>query len=696
MKAEVTLGDSTDKLNGVGQVLQKKLSSMGVKSISDILFHLPIRYEDRTRLTPIDEIIPRRKALIEGVIEDSRVIFQGRRALICRISDLTSSIQIRFFFFNRSQQMRLSKGSSVRCFGSPHLGRYGLEMIHPECKVIDNNESPELDRYLTPIYPTTDGLHQTRLRSLLNQAFVILSKTSSKRVTDLIPKHLLTQLEMPSLVDSLRQIHYPAADENTTAVMEGTHPAQRRLIFEELLAYQLSLKTLRKNSRTYLAPKTQKSMLQTKLSGLLPFDLTESQLKVIKEINHDLESGIPMLRLLQGDVGSGKTVVAAMVIANIIDSGHQAAFMAPTELLAEQHYQTMIAWFKEMKTKVFLLTSKLTAANRKKILLDIKSSPASIVIGTHALFQNEVMYNNLGLIVVDEQHRFGVEQRLALMDKGATQGFRPHQLIMTATPIPRTLAMAAYADLDISTIKGLPPNRKSIKTAVIPEERRQEIIFRISAAIKSGTQVYWVCPLIAESEKIDIESAIDTAEKLAKELAPYKIELIHGKMESLEKEKVMHSFSEAKSDLLVATTVIEVGVDVPNASLMVIENAERLGLAQLHQLRGRVGRGEKQSSCLLVYKSPLTEIAQQRLEVIRATTDGFEIADRDMQLRGPGELLGTRQAGVAQFKIADLTRDIDLIDEIQVMADKLLAEDPHLVEELKKRWLGHKIEFARI
>ena len=696
MKAEVTLGDSTDKLNGVGQVLQKKLSSMGVKSISDILFHLPIRYEDRTRLTPIDEIIPRRKALIEGVIEDSRVIFQGRRALICRISDLTSSIQIRFFFFNRSQQMRLSKGSSVRCFGSPHLGRYGLEMIHPECKVIDNNESPELERCLTPIYPTTDGLHQTRLRSLLNQAFVILSKTSSKRVTDLIPKHLLTQLEMPSLVDSLRQIHYPAADENTTAVMEGTHPAQRRLIFEELLAYQLSLKTLRKNSRTYLAPKTQKSMLQTKLSGLLPFDLTESQLKVIKEINHDLESGIPMLRLLQGDVGSGKTVVAAMVIANIIDSGHQAAFMAPTELLAEQHYQTMIAWFKEMKTKVFLLTSKLTAANRKKILLDIKSSPASIVIGTHALFQNEVMYNNLGLIVVDEQHRFGVEQRLALMDKGATQGFRPHQLIMTATPIPRTLAMAAYADLDISTIKGLPPNRKSIKTAVIPEERRQEIIFRISAAIKSGTQVYWVCPLIAESEKIDIESAIDTAEKLAKELAPYKIELIHGKMESLEKEKVMHSFSEAKSDLLVATTVIEVGVDVPNASLMVIENAERLGLAQLHQLRGRVGRGEKQSSCLLVYKSPLTEIAQQRLEVIRATTDGFEIADRDMQLRGPGELLGTRQAGVAQFKIADLTRDIDLIDEIQVMADKLLAEDPHLVEELKKRWLGHKIEFARI
>ena len=569
-------------------------------------------------------------------------------------------------------------------------------MIHPECKVIDNNEPPELESYLTPIYPTTDGLHQTRLRSLLNQAFVILSKTSSKRVTDLIPKNLLAHLGLPSLVDSLRQIHYPAADENTAAVMEGTHPAQRRLIFEELLAYQLSLKTLRKNSKTYLAPKTQKSMLQTKLNGLLPFDLTESQLKVIKEINHDLESGIPMLRLLQGDVGSGKTVVAAMVIANIIDSGHQAAFMAPTELLAEQHYQTIMAWFKEMKTKVFLLTSKLTAANRKKILLDIKSSPASIVIGTHALFQNEVTYNNLGLIVVDEQHRFGVEQRLALMGKGATQGFRPHQLIMTATPIPRTLAMAAYADLDISTIKGLPPNRKSIKTAVIPEERRQEIIFRISAAIKSGTQVYWVCPLIAESEKIDIQSAIDTAEKLAKELAPYKIGLIHGKMESLEKEKVMRSFSEAKSDLLVATTVIEVGVDVPNASLMVIENAERLGLAQLHQLRGRVGRGEKQSSCLLVYKSPLTEMAQQRLEVIRATTDGFEIADRDMQLRGPGELLGTRQAGVAQFKIADLTRDIDLIDEIQVMADKLLANDPHLVEELKKRWLGHKIEFARI
>jgi len=569
-------------------------------------------------------------------------------------------------------------------------------MIHPECKVIDNNEPPELERYLTPIYPTTDGLHQTRLRSLLNQAFVILSKTSSKRVTDLIPKNLLTHLGLPSLVDSLRQIHYPAADENTATVIEGTHPAQRRLIFEELLAYQLSLKTLRKNSRTYLAPKTKKSMLQTKLNDLLPFDLTESQLKVIKEINHDLESGFPMLRLLQGDVGSGKTVVAAMVVANIIDSGHQAAFMAPTELLAEQHYQTMMAWFKEMKTKVFLLTSKLTAVNRKKILLDIKSSPASIVIGTHALFQKEVRYNNLGLIVVDEQHRFGVEQRLALMGKGATQGFRPHQLIMTATPIPRTLAMAVYADLDISTIKGLPPNRKLIKTAVIPEERRQEIIFRISAVIKSGTQVYWVCPLIAESEKIDIQSAIDTAEKLAKELAPYKIGLIHGKMESLEKEKVMRSFSEAKSDLLVATTVIEVGVDVPNASLMVIENAERLGLAQLHQLRGRVGRGEKQSSCLLVYKSPLTEMAQQRLEVIRATTDGFEIADRDMQLRGPGELLGTRQAGAAHFKIADLTRDIHLIDEIQLMADKILADDPHLVEELKKRWLGHKIEFARI
>jgi len=403
-----------------------------------------------------------------------------------------------------------------------------------------------------------------------------------------------------------------------------------------------------------------------------------------------------MLRLLQGDVGSGKTIVAAIAALQCIANGKQCALMAPTEILAEQHRQSFEGWLKPLGLKVGWITGKIKGKARIEQLKMIKDGSAQIVIGTHALFQEEVFFQDLALTIIDEQHRFGVEQRLALMGKGATQGFRPHQLIMTATPIPRTLAMAAYADLDISTIKGLPPNRKSIKTAVIPEERRQEIIFRISAAIKSGTQVYWVCPLIAESEKIDIQSAIDTAEKLAKELAPYKIGLIHGKMESLEKEKVMRSFSEAKSDLLVATTVIEVGVDVPNASLMVIENAERLGLAQLHQLRGRVGRGEKQSSCLLVYKSPLTEMAQQRLEVIRATTDGFEIADRDMQLRGPGELLGTRQAGVAQFKIADLTRDIDLIDEIQVMADKLLAEDPHLVEELKKRWLGHKIEFARI
>jgi ATP-dependent DNA helicase RecG len=696
MKKEVALSDSTDKLNGVGQALQKKLHNIGVNVISDMLFHLPIRYEDRTKLTPIHEIMAGRKVFIEGIIEDSRVIFRGRRALICRVSDETGSLQIRFFFFNRSQQLRLSTGSSIRCFGNAHLGRYGLEMIHPECKVIDRDEAPSLETYLTPVYPTTDGLHQMRLRSLLNQAFAILSKNTDKKVTDVIPKDLLAHLSLPSLVDSLRQIHYPGADEDTAALMEGTHPAQRRLVFEELLAYQLSLKTLRKNHKTHIAPKTKKNTLQAKLNSTLPFNLTKSQLKVIKEINHDLGSGIPMLRLLQGDVGSGKTIVAAMVIANVIDTGHQAAFMAPTELLAEQHYETIAVWFEKMNTQVFLLTSKVTATNRKKMLLNIKNIPASIVIGTHALFQNEVIYNKLGIIVVDEQHRFGVEQRLALMGKGATQGFRPHQLIMTATPIPRTLAMAAYADLDISTIKGLPPNRKPIKTAVIPEERRQEIIAKISAAIKSGTQVYWVCPLIAESEKIDIESAIDTAAKLSKELSPHKVGLIHGKMESHEKENIMRSFSEAKTDLLVATTVIEVGVDVPNANLMIIENAERLGLAQLHQLRGRVGRGEKQSSCLLVYKSPLTEMAQQRLETIRATNDGFEIADRDMRLRGPGELLGTRQAGVAQFKIADLTRDIALIDEVQVMADKLLEEDPYAVEKLKKRWLGHKIEFARI
>jgi ATP-dependent DNA helicase RecG len=696
MKKEATLSDSTDKLNGVGKALQQKLHGIGIHAISDILFHLPIRYEDRTRLTLIRKLSPQKKTLIEGVIEDSRVIFQGRRSLICRVSDETGSLQIRFFFFNRAQQLRLSKGNIVRCFGNAHLGRYGMEMIHPECKIINPNESPPLEGYLSPVYPTTEGLHQNRLRSLLNQAFDILKRNSDTNVADILPKNLLSYLNLPSLVDSLRQIHYPAADESVTALIEGTHPAQRRLVFEELLAYQLSLKTLRKNSKSYIAPKAKRTLLQTGLKNTLPFELTKAQLKVIEEIDHDLKSGAPMLRLLQGDVGSGKTVVAAMAMANIIDTGHQAAFMAPTELLAEQHYQTIKIWFEKSSIPVFLLTSKLTAANRKKVLLGVKDTPASIVIGTHALFQDAVLYNNLGIIVVDEQHRFGVEQRLALMGKGAAQGFRPHQLIMTATPIPRTLAMAAYADLDISTIKGLPPNRKPIKTAVIPEERRQEIISRISAAIESGTQVYWVCPLIEDSEKINIQSAIDTAENLAKELAPYKVGLIHGKIAPDRKESIMRSFSEAKTDLLVATTVIEVGVDVPNASLIVIENAERLGLAQLHQLRGRVGRGEKQSSCLLVYKSPLTEIARQRLETIRATNDGFEIADRDMHLRGPGELLGTKQAGVAQFKIADLTRDIALIDEIQKIANKLLEGDPHVVEELKKRWLGRKIEFARI
>ena len=696
MPQQATLDDPVNKLSGVGPKLTEHLERLKITRIGDLLFHLPLRYQDRTRLTSIGALSAYQEAQVEGTIEAAQIVYGRRRSLVCRVSDGTGALHLRFFYFSRSQQNRLSMGRRVRCFGEARQGPKTIEMVHPECQVIDVDDPPPVASELTPIYPTTEGLHQTRLRKLTDQALAIMDATLDAAIDDLIPAAVVATLGLPDLNTALRYVHRPPHDARTEDLAEFTHPAQRRLVFEELLAHQISLKRLRENARDFAAPKVSSSALRIRLLERFGFDLTNAQQRVIREIDADIGSGVPMLRLLQGDVGAGKTAVAGAVATMLIEHGYQVALMAPTELLAEQHARSMKAWFEPLGVEVILLTSRLSKANRAPLLERLQSEAAVLAVGTHALFQSDVVYGKLGLIVVDEQHRFGVEQRLALRDKSARDGFRPHQLIMTATPIPRTLAMTAYADLDISVLDELPPNRKPVLTAVLPETRRDEIVQRIASACGEGRQVYWVCPLIDESDVLEHQAATDTAEQLASILPNIRIGLVHGRMPDKEKDVAMAAFTAGDIDLLVATTVIEVGVDVPNASLMVIENAERLGLSQLHQLRGRVGRGSERSNCLLLYKAPLSPMAKERLRVIRETTDGFVISERDLALRGPGELLGTRQAGVSQFRIADLSRDSALLVDVQKSAQQILTEYPETALQLVKRWLADRVEYANV
>jgi ATP-dependent DNA helicase RecG len=643
-------------LKGVGPRLAEKLEHLGITTVQDLLFHLPLRYQDRTRVVPIGTLRPGDEAVVEGEVQLSEIKFGKRRMLLTRIADGSGSLTLRFFHFSNAQKEALSRGTRLRCYGEVRRGAITLEMIHPEFRRVADDMPAAVEEYLTPIYPSTEGLQQQGLRKIVTQAVDQLAR-GAVTLREWLPPELLPP-SMPPLREAVLLLHRPPPELPLSALAEGQHPAQQRLAFEELLAHQLSLRQLREAMSHHPAhPLTGKDTLQQRFLAALPFALTGAQQRVSQEIAHDLQQPVPMQRLVQGDVGSGKTVVAALAALQAVQSGYQAAVMAPTELLAEQHYRNFCQWLEPLGIELAWLTGRLRAKARQEMLSAIESGTAAVAVGTHALFQQEVSFARLGLVIVDEQHRFGVHQRLALREKGVQDGVHPHQLIMTATPIPRTLAMTAYADLDLSVIDELPPGRTPVETVAISEERRDEVIARVAAACAEGRQAYWVCTLIEESESLQCQAAEDTEALLCELLPHLRIALVHGRMKSADKEAVMGAFKAGELDLLVATTVIEVGVDVPNASLMIIENAERLGLAQLHQLRGRVGRGSARSSCVLMYHPPLSQLARERLAVMRETNDGFVIARKDLEIRGPGEVLGTRQTGMLQLRIADLQRD---------------------------------------
>jgi ATP-dependent DNA helicase RecG len=690
----VTLLKPVTVLRGVGDTLALRLRALGVETTQDLLFLLPLRYEDRTRVVPLGELLPGQRAAVEGEVLLTEVAFRGRRQMLCKIADGSGFLTLRFFYFTAQQQGGLARGVRIRCFGEARRGPQGLEMVHPEYRRVDSSAAKSAEDHLTPIYPATEGVTQGRLRQLVGTA---LDQTSARDLEDWLPAAVLADSRLPTLREALLYVHRPPADAPVDELLEWRHPAQRRLAFEELLAHQLSLKVLRQRIQSDPGwPLSSDGSLKAGLLSALPFQLTAAQTRVLREIEKDLAVAKPMLRLVQGDVGCGKTLVAALAATQAVQMHRQVALMAPTELLADQHAQNFRRWFEPMGIPVALLTGRQTGKARSAALAGIREGHAPIVIGTHALFQESVDFSALALVIVDEQHRFGVHQRLSLREKGGRDGHQPHQLIMTATPIPRTLAMTAYADLDVSIIDELPPGRTPVKTVVMTDTRRNEVVVRIRTACLEGRQAYWVCPLIDESEEMPYQAAEETAAALAAALPELSVGLVHGRMPSKPKELTMRRFKDGEIKLLVATTVIEVGVDVPNATLMVIENAERMGLAQLHQLRGRVGRGRHASSCLLLYRPPLSSLARERLAVMRDTNDGFVVARRDLELRGPGELMGTRQTGLAQMRVADLLRDADMLPKVQIAAETLLHDWPSHVAPLIRRWVGHAEQYARV
>jgi len=671
-------------LNGVGQKVAEKLATLGISTVQDVLFHLPMRYQDRTRVRQVGGLRAGEEVMIEVEVDVAEVVFRRRRSLLCKASDGTGSITLRFFHFSQKQVATLARGTRLRCFSEVRRGPAGLEMVHPEYSFIRDNEA--LPDCLTAFYPATEGINQLTLRKLSDQALVLLRRQT---LPALLPDDAGVLGEFPDLVSALETVHRPPAGIDTDALLDGTHIALQRLALEELVAHRLGLLQQRLRRRDNRAPVIAPAgELVKRLLGNLGFSLTNAQVRVNKEIQDGMQTASPMLRLLQGDVGAGKTVVAAHAAALCVEAGMQVAVMAPTEILAEQHLLNFTDWFEPLGIDVGWLSGKLTARARRDAIEAIAIGRSSIVIGTHALFQDDVTFHNLGLAIVDEQHRFGVHQRMALRNKGAAGGLVPHQLIMTATPIPRTLAMTAYADLDLSVLDELPPGRKPVKTVAVDAARRAEVAQRIEASIDQGRQVYWVCTLIEESESLQAEAAEDTRVWLQESMPQARVGLVHGRLKSTEKDQVMSAFKNWEIDVLVATTVIEVGVDVPNASLMVIENAERLGLSQLHQLRGRVGRGTEASTCTLLFQGPLSKTARERIDIMRKTNDGFVIAEKDLALRGAGEVLGTRQTGMADFRIAELTRDAHLLGTVTLLADQVMQESPARVAALIRRWIG--------
>ncbi len=679
-------------LKGVGPGVAAKLQKIGINTLQDVLFHLPLRYEDKTRVYMIRDLMPGIHTGIIGEVVDNQIQQGRRRMLLVRINDGSGELTLRFFHFSSAQKNNLCVGTRIRCFGEIQRGGRGFEIIHPEYKKVEGDvNAPALEETLTPIYPTTDGLRQISLRNISEQALIRLERG---QVEELLPDDFFA--EPISLTQALHTLHRPTPDVSISQLEAGKHPAQLRLIKEELLAHNLSMLKLRQSSDKHPAiPLVIDSKLEQQFLASLPFTPTNAQQRVVAELRTDLDKNIPMMRLVQGDVGSGKTLVAGLAALTAIGQGYQVALMAPTEILAEQHAINFANWFTPLGIQVGWLASKSKTSVKKHALNAISDGSMQMVIGTHALFQQQVEFHNMALLIIDEQHRFGVHQRLELREKGKIGDCYPHQLIMTATPIPRTLAMTAYADLDTSIIDELPPGRTPIKTVAVADIRREDVIARVKInCLSENRQAYWVCTLIEESEVLECQAAEDTASYLQTQLGELKVGLVHGRMKPAEKKAVMDAFKAGDIHLLVATTVIEVGVDVPNASLMIIENPERLGLAQLHQLRGRVGRGSVASHCVLMYKSPLSKTATKRLGVLRESNDGFLIAQRDLEIRGPGELLGTKQTGLADLKIADLLRDADMIAEIQQQAYLLWRQSPDKAEALISRWLGNKEKYS--
>lgn len=680
-------------LKGVGAAMQEKLTKVGLENLQDVLFHLPLRYQDRTRIVPIGSLRPGQDAVVEGTVTGADIAMGKRRSLLVRLNDGTGTLSLRFYHFSNAQKEGLKRGTHLRCYGEVRPGSSGLEIYHPEYRALSGETQIAVEQTLTPIYPTTEGLTQQRLRQLSELA---LARLGPHSLPDWLPEELAKEYQLGPLAEAIRYLHRPPADADIEELAEGRHWAQHRLAFEELLTHQLSLQRLRESVRAQQAPQLPvASKLPAQFLHNLGFEPTGAQKRVGAEIAYDLAQDEPMLRLVQGDVGSGKTVVAAFAALQALEAGYQVALMAPTEILAEQHFINFSKWLQPLGLEVAWLAGKLKGKARAAALEQIASG-APMVVGTHALFQDEVKFHKLALVIIDEQHRFGVQQRLALRKKGVDARLCPHQLIMTATPIPRTLAMSAYADLDTSILDELPPGRTPVNTVLIADSRRIEVIERVRTACNEGRQAYWVCTLIEESEELTCQAAETTFEDLAAALGGLNVGLIHGRMKPAEKAAIMEQFKQGALQLLVATTVIEVGVDVPNASLMIIENPERLGLAQLHQLRGRVGRGSAASHCVLLYHPPLSQLGRERLGIMRETCDGFLIAEKDLEIRGPGEMLGTRQTGLLQFKVADLMRDADLLPAVRDASMSLLQQWPQHVSPLLDRWLRHGQQYGQV
>ena len=686
-------GASLGALRGIGPKVVERLAAQDIRELSDLWFFLPRGYEDRTQLTSAAGLRDGIPAQVLLTIQSAERVFRGRQQLLVEAADEHGDrITLRFFHFNEAQRRSFREGARVLVYGAPRVRLLGRDFVHPAYRLLGDHEQVVLGDRLLPVYPELEGAGPGTVRGWVEQA---LKKLPTGEELELLPAHISRALQLPTLREALLFVHHPPVGTDVHSIKDGLHPAQQRLAFEELLAHHLSLRRQRLSQQSKKAPILNDSRLAEQLLQQLPYQLTSAQQRVLGEISNDLSGDTPMLRLLQGDVGSGKTIVAALSALFAVAKGRQVAVMAPTELLAEQHLRNFSQWLEPMGIKVEWLAGKITGRKREQALQRIANGEAQVVVGTHALMQEGVEFANLALVIVDEQHRFGVHQRLALRDKGSTDQYTAHQLVMTATPIPRTLAMTAYADLDVSSIDELPPGRTPVRTVVLPDTRRDELTQRLIDACAQGRQAYWVCTLIEESDEIEAQAAEAAYAELQKQAPGLRIGLVHGRMKPAEKQAVMQGFKDHQLDVLVATTVIEVGVDVPNASLMVIENAERLGLAQLHQLRGRVGRGSAVSDCVLMFRAPLSAMAKQRLQVMRETNDGFVIARQDLELRGPGEILGTRQTGLAGFRFANLMRDADLLPVVQQVAQQLMADDAPVVDRLLQRWIGSSLRYAQ-